>query len=417
MLWRSLQKEIIWPYCASRVQLVREKSSVVTTVVLHYEYSRTAPHIPATMFKGSFDAELGKGASRLQKEQEKRKKEAKLRVEKEKRMKAAADKRQKEFEAKQQEALLQRMAERDLEEEKRLELERITGGISYCKQLKAVPVDGDGDKVVLPVSALEELNPQDALDIGPLTFQLTTPDGVKTHAGVSEFTAEEGTIGLPPKVALSLTKGRALSTLSMVQVRYVRLGKGTFATFQPQGGGFGAGRDDIDMKALLEKALGARHTTLTLGDWVPVRHEGATVVLVVRELRPEQQVTLIDTDVEAEFLPSEEAAPPRASGPASAGEAAHPPGSAPRPPRPPSRRRSTRTLRRSHPAGRGTTTTWPEAGRTAPRLLPQTKLMEGLGGTSSSPPSAPRYRRRGGSSRCSSRARGSRDSSSKASAV
>lgn len=77
-----------------------------------------------------------------------------------------------------------------------MEEERITGGIKYNQTLTAVPSTHEGDKVTLPVSALEELNPQDALRAGiPLTFELTLPTGRRTHAGVAEFTAAEGTIG------------------------------------------------------------------------------------------------------------------------------------------------------------------------------------------------------------------------------
>ena len=54
-----------------------------------------------------------------------------------------------------------------------------------------------GDKITLPVSALEELNPQNALELGVFTFELSTRDGLyKTHASVLEFVAEEGTIGM-----------------------------------------------------------------------------------------------------------------------------------------------------------------------------------------------------------------------------
>ncbi|RLN02991.1 hypothetical protein BBJ28_00023717, partial [Nothophytophthora sp. Chile5] len=53
-----------------------------------------------------------------------------------------------------------------------LEEQRITGGIKILQQLRPVPTSGDGDKTTLPVSALEELNPQNALELGVFTFEL-----------------------------------------------------------------------------------------------------------------------------------------------------------------------------------------------------------------------------------------------------
>lgn len=39
---------------------------------------------------------------------------------------------------------------------------------------------------------------------GALTFEVRTPSGASTHAGVLEFTAPEGTVALPAKVAACL---------------------------------------------------------------------------------------------------------------------------------------------------------------------------------------------------------------------
>lgn len=81
-------------------------------------------------------------------------------------------------------------------EEKQLEEDRITAGIKFSMILEAFPTTTPGDRITLPVSALEKLNPQGALDLGALTFELTTEDKTfKTHASVLEFVAPEGKIG------------------------------------------------------------------------------------------------------------------------------------------------------------------------------------------------------------------------------
>jgi ubiquitin fusion degradation protein 1 len=178
--------------------------------------------------------------------------------------------------------------------------------------LKAVPsTKTAGDRVTLPVSALEELDPQGVLDTQntPLTFELSIEGGATTHAGVAEFVADEGTIGLPPKTALSLTKGSDWDILKQVKIRYVKLGRypKTSATFQPRGSGFHtAGQDivNIDIKTVLERTL-HDHTTLTKGDWFPLRHEGVTYEIVVRDLQPEDALSVIHTDMEVDVMMSE----------------------------------------------------------------------------------------------------------------
>ncbi|CAN0569722.1 unnamed protein product, partial [Ectocarpus sp. 12 AP-2014] len=128
-------------------------------------------------------------------------------------------------------------------------------GISYKESLLAVTAEGEGDKILLPPSALESLSRQDAVGLGPMLFELTcTTSGAAptaqqqrekapelqggtmtttrmTHAGVLEFVADEGTIGLPRKVVLSLLGAAAHQN---VVVRYVRLAKATFARVVPE---------------------------------------------------------------------------------------------------------------------------------------------------------------------------------------
>ncbi|CAK0886218.1 unnamed protein product, partial [Prorocentrum cordatum] len=167
-----------------------------------------------------------------------------------------------------------------------------------------------------------------ALDSGSLlTFSVSLPRGAApaaaapgeeaavaaaTHAGVAEFTAEEGTVGVPPRVALCLTKGAGLGSLAavaQVEVRYARLPRSrkSRVAFQPRGQGFhvgGASAFRIDLEHVLQESLRG-HTALSEGDWLPIRHEGVTYELVVKTLEPEPQLALLDTDLTVEVLPSE----------------------------------------------------------------------------------------------------------------
>lgn len=60
------------------------------------------------------------------------------------------------------------------------------------------------DKVILPASLSSELMKQRAFEHGQLFWRISARDGRSTVASVLEFTAPEGVIMLPPKVANSL---------------------------------------------------------------------------------------------------------------------------------------------------------------------------------------------------------------------
>lgn len=208
----------------------------------------------------------------------------------------------------------------EMEERQRAEEEALLNdGVRFIQRLRPYPTARADDKLVLPPSALEALERQGALDGGILTFGVALPAGPakaaggRTHAGVAEFIAEEGTVGVPPRVALCLTRGVGLDSLAAVgtvEVRFTRLSRSPKSTvkFQPRGEGFHAGGKDairMDLEHVLLQTLRG-HTALTEGDWLPIRHEGVTYELVVRELHPEPQILLLDTDLTVEVLPSEQ---------------------------------------------------------------------------------------------------------------
>jgi ubiquitin fusion degradation protein 1 len=251
------------------------------------------------------ELDLNSRNAKWSREQNKRREQAKRKIETERRKRAAAAKAREELEKRQQQRRVERIAELERQEQQALEEQRITGGIKYLQQLRPVATTGDGDKITLPVSALEVLNPQNALELGVFTFELSFQDqdqgSKQTHAGVLEFVAEEGTVGLPPKVAASLFRD-AVQLPASVQVRFVRLEKGTFASLQPRGEGFGDRQ--IDFKHMLERSL-KTHTTLTQGDVLFVRHGRETFEVLVAELKPERAVNILNTDLEVDMIPCE----------------------------------------------------------------------------------------------------------------
>ncbi|OWZ06075.1 Ubiquitin fusion degradation protein 1 [Phytophthora megakarya] len=260
------------------------------------------------------ELDLNARNAKWSREQTNRREQAKRKVETERRKRAVAAKARGELEKLETQKRVERVAQLERQEQQALDEQRLTGGIKYLRQLQPVPTTGDGDKITLPVSALEELDPQNALELGVFTFELSfdeeqpvAPDRklvtVKraTHAGVLEFVAREGTVGLPPKVAASLFR-QTKQLPNNVQVRFVRLEKGKFASLQPRGDGFG--ERHIDFKHMLECSL-KTHTTLTEGDVLFVRHGRETFEVVVAELKPEQAVNILNTDLEVDMTPCE----------------------------------------------------------------------------------------------------------------
>ncbi|GFH05617.1 UBX domain-containing protein, partial [Haematococcus lacustris] len=112
---------------------------------------------------------------------------------------------------------------------------------------------------------------QDASKNGALLFELRSlATGQRTHAGVLAFSTPDGVIALPAKVRQCLF-GHSGAAQGAVEVRYRRLDKGSFVRFQPLTRGF-------------HEAVGGE----------------------VIELQPSRAVSLIDTDMEAEVVASEE---------------------------------------------------------------------------------------------------------------
>ena len=256
---------------------------------------------------------------------------------------AAAAQRYAEQQLQQREALAKRRAEREREEERRAEAQRhdarLTGGLTWRRTYRCVAEPRDGDRVRLPDSSLSELTSAGLLqDATALTLELELVDAdgaikgvptdprfllpeearedelrvsaTATHAGVLDFAAPDGHVGVPPKTMLSLVRGvpevaeRLAKGELRVRCRAVRLPtpKESSCALRPVAEGFhhgGADEAAVDLGAVLTKELGrGRHCCLTLGDWIAVSHEDRTVRLVVAALsvtlrvQPEPTLTM-----------------------------------------------------------------------------------------------------------------------------
>lgn len=216
-----------------------------------------------------------------------------------------------------------------------------------------------GDKILLPPSALEQLlaaatvtttttTPNTAFDPfnpyslaaarqqasqwhdtqqqlpHPLTFRLVNPkNGNVIHAGIREFSAEEGEIGLSSflRQALGINEedsqqevigesatasvdltGEKVGSPDKLMVHAKQLPKGTYVRLRP----LEAGYNPDDWKSLLERQLRENFTTLTRGEILVVPGDRRTKEdefrFLIDKFEPEGDgICVVDTDLEVDI--------------------------------------------------------------------------------------------------------------------
>ncbi|XP_024371340.1 uncharacterized protein [Physcomitrium patens] len=277
------------------------------------------------------DFELRAAKAKWEKEQKEKKEKARKRLEQERKAREEAAKRQEAIEAAQRIRRIEETAAAIAASAQELEDLEAGDGIIFNRVFKALLVAGKGDKIRLPASSFEQLSSQSAIDKGPMFFEVSavhhgsrpstsssaashleqheingeSSKPRSTHAGVLEFTAEEGVVELPPHVwhNAGFSDPEYLSKnihrgIPEARVRYVRLPKGTYAKLQPEGGDFA---DVFNHKAVLETEL-RQHASLTEGDLLTVHHGGVDYGLRVLELKPRTNVSVLETDLEVDVV-------------------------------------------------------------------------------------------------------------------
>lgn len=153
----------------------------------------------------------------------------------------------------------------------------------------------NGGKIILPASALEMLA---RLRIEyPMLFEISHPTkGNKTHCGVLEFTATEGTCGLP----FWMMKNLEIEEGGFINVKSVNLQKGTFVKLQPMSSAF---YEISNPKAVLEMCF-RNFAALTQGDILSIQYLNKTFYLSVLETKPAKAISIIETDINLDFAPA-----------------------------------------------------------------------------------------------------------------
>lgn len=152
----------------------------------------------------------------------------------------------------------------------------------------------DGDKVILPPSALDRLA---SLRIDyPMLFEVWNDSAQKSsHCGVLEFIAEEGRIYMPSWVMENLLLGEG----DLVRLKSATLAKGSYVKLQPHTSDF---LDISNPKAVLEKTL-RNFSCLTAGDTFRMNYNNKRYYIDVVESKPSQAICIIETDCEVDFAP------------------------------------------------------------------------------------------------------------------
>ena len=152
----------------------------------------------------------------------------------------------------------------------------------------------NGDKVVLPPSALDRLS-QLRIDY-PMLFQISNPkEGKTSHCGVLEFVADEGHAYIPYWMMQNLL----LQEGDLVKFKSISLSKGTYVKLRPHTKDF---LDISNPKAVLEMTL-RNYSCLTKGDAILVNYNNKRYFIDIVETQPGDAVTIIETDCEVDFAP------------------------------------------------------------------------------------------------------------------
>lgn len=153
----------------------------------------------------------------------------------------------------------------------------------------------NGNKIILPSSALEHLA---RLNISyPMLFEIRNParGGHKSHGGVQEFSAEEGTCFLP----YWLMQNLLLSEGDLVRVCNTSLPKGKFVKLQPHASDF---LEIHNPRAVLENTL-RNFATLTVGDNIVINYNNKRHEIEIIEAKPANAICIIEADVNVDFAP------------------------------------------------------------------------------------------------------------------
>ncbi|KAI8067783.1 ubiquitin fusion degradation protein UFD1-domain-containing protein [Gongronella butleri] len=159
-----------------------------------------------------------------------------------------------------------------------------------------------GDKIILPASALEQLlSKASGGDLpSPLTFSVKHPHrpDLVIHGGVREFSGDEGHVSVPRWMMTALDMEEQGGRL-IVSVK--PLPKGTWARLRPLSNDDSSAPRIKDYRAALESHLRQHYNTLTAGQTISCSYASSRYLFLVVDLKPAPAVCVTDTDLEVDL--------------------------------------------------------------------------------------------------------------------
>jgi ubiquitin fusion degradation protein 1 len=151
-----------------------------------------------------------------------------------------------------------------------------------------------GDKIILPPTALDHLA---RLRVTyPMMFSITNKkSGRQMHAGVMEFSGEEGVAYIPYWMMQNLL----IESGEIIEITNVTLPKGNFVKLQPHTTKF---TQLYNPRVVLETAL-RNFSCLTKGDTIAIQHGDDNYYLDIVEVKPGNAVSVVETDMNVDFAP------------------------------------------------------------------------------------------------------------------
>ena len=148
----------------------------------------------------------------------------------------------------------------------------------------------DGDKILLPSSAFEQLA---SMNIEyPMLFELRTTNG-KTHCSVLEFTATEGTCYIP----FWMMQNLMLEEGDLLSIKNVSLPKATFVKLKPLSTDF---FDISNTRAVLEKQL-RKFSCVAVGDQICLPYNNKKYYIRIQDVKPSNAACIIECNCNVDF--------------------------------------------------------------------------------------------------------------------
>jgi len=151
------------------------------------------------------------------------------------------------------------------------------------------------NKILLPSSILYKLNQQEELDTDIMFFKVTNANlSYGLVCGVQEFSAPPGICHVPYHImdTIGITEG------NQVEIEKISPVQGSYMKLRPHKTAF---IDLPDPKAILETIMSSDYPVVTQGQTIELFHEGIKYLIDIVETKPDEVISIVNTDINIDF--------------------------------------------------------------------------------------------------------------------